>query len=95
MVSGGNHKDENYGSLVEDLIKKYQQMSCRMSLKVHVLDAHLENFKENLEDFSEEQGERFHQDLLLFERRYQSIYSEKMMGDKVWSLIRESDLQHR
>ena len=36
-------------------------MGCRMSLKVHILDAHLDKFKDNMAAYSEEQGERFHQ----------------------------------
>jgi hypothetical protein len=42
--------------------------------------------------YSEEQGERFHQDILDFERHYQGQYNENMMGDYI--LIRESDLQY-
>ena len=42
-----------------------------MSIKVHFLDNHLERFPENLGDFSEEQGERFHQDIKVMEERYQ------------------------
>ncbi|EFN80410.1 hypothetical protein EAI_14760, partial [Harpegnathos saltator] len=41
-----------------------------MSLKIHILNAHLDKFKENMRTYSEEQGERFHQDILYFERRY-------------------------
>ena len=91
----GNHKASNYVSLVEDLVRNYEKMGCRMSLKVHVLDAHLRNFKENMGAYSEEHGERFHQDMREFERRYQGAYDAKMMGDYVWCLIRESDLQYR
>ncbi|XP_058881104.1 peroxisomal biogenesis factor 7 isoform X1 [Acipenser ruthenus] len=56
----GNHKAENYVELVETLVKNYGTMGCRMSLKVHILDAHLDKFKENMGAYSEEQGERFH-----------------------------------
>lgn len=42
-----------------------------MSIKMHVLYSHLEVFKSNMGSYSEEQGERFHQDLQNFERRYQ------------------------
>ena len=35
-----------------------------MNLKLHFLDSHLDEFRQNLGDFSEEQGERFHQDLM-------------------------------
>jgi len=52
----GNNKVENYTELVETLIKSYHAIGCRMSLKVHILDAHLSNFKENMGAYSEEQG---------------------------------------
>ncbi|KAL7877007.1 hypothetical protein SRHO_G00036500 [Serrasalmus rhombeus] len=90
----GNHKDENYVQLVQTLIKNYAAMGCRMSLKIHILDAHLDKFKENMGAYSEEQGERFHQDIMNFECRYQGQYNENMMGDYIWGLIRESDLQY-
>ena len=41
-----------------------------MSIKVHCLHSHLDRFPENLGDFSEEQGERFHQDIKVMEERY-------------------------
>ncbi|KAL7851918.1 hypothetical protein SRHO_G00177030 [Serrasalmus rhombeus] len=90
----GNHKDENYVQLVQTLIKNYAAMGCRMSLKIHIFDAHLDKFKENMGAYSEEQGERFHQDIMNFECRYQGQYNENMMGDYIWGLIRESDLQY-
>ncbi|XP_061422664.1 uncharacterized protein LOC133351454 [Lethenteron reissneri] len=90
----GNHKVENSVELVETLVKNYGQMGCRMSLKVHILDAHLDKFKENMRAYSKEQGECFHQDRLDFERCYQGQYNENMMEDYIWGLIRESDLQY-
>ena len=88
----GNNKAENYVELVETLVNNYSKMGCRMSLKVHILDAHLDKFKENIGAYSEEQGERFHQDILDFERRYQGQYNENMTGDYIWGLHRESAL---
>jgi len=97
VVNGflGNNKVENYVELVETLVKNYGKMGCKMSLKVHILDSHLDKFKENMGAYSEEQGERFHQDILDFERRYQGQYNESMMGDYIWGLIRESELQYK
>jgi hypothetical protein len=69
-------------------------MGCRISLKVHILDAHLDKFKEDTAAYSEEQGGRFHQDILDFECRYQGQYNENMMGDYILGLNRESDLQY-
>ena len=34
-----------------------------MRLKLHLMDSHVEYLYENLGDYSEEQGERFHQDI--------------------------------
>jgi hypothetical protein len=91
----GNHKADNYVQLVQMLIKNYGAMGCRMSLKVHMLDAHLSTCKDNLGAYSEEQGERFHQDIQVFERRYQGQYNDSMMGDYIWNLIRDSDSEYK
>lgn len=65
-----------------------------MSLKMHMLHSHLDKFKDNMGAYSEEQGERFHQDIMEFERRYQGQYTESMMGDYIWGLIRETSTEH-
>ena len=67
----GNHKALNYVKLVENMLTKYQEMGANMSIKIHFLHSHLDRFPENLSDFSEEQGEKFHQDIKVMEERYQ------------------------
>ena len=54
-----------------------------MSLKMQMLDADLDQFMENMESHSEEHGERFHQDILDFERCYLGEHNEGMMGDYI------------
>ncbi|UYV82617.1 hypothetical protein LAZ67_22000200 [Cordylochernes scorpioides] len=49
-----NHKGDNYVKFVENLVACYGAMGCRMSLKVHMLDAHLDAFKDNMGAYSEE-----------------------------------------
>ena len=85
LVDGflGNHRAENYVELVAKLVNFYVEMGCRMSLKVHMLDAHLDELKGNMGAYSEEQRERFHQDVLDFERRYQRQHNERMIGDYI------------
>ena len=43
--------------------------------------------------YSEEVGERLHQNILNFERRYPGQYNKRVMGDTdyIWRLIHESD----
>ena len=79
----GNHKADNFTEIVEELVDAYQAMGCRMLLKLHVLHSHIAKFWGNMGDYSEEQGERFHQDIKAFEERY-----------KGRNLLRESELNY-
>ena len=97
VVTGflGNKKDENYEANVRNLVNAYKEMGCRMSLKLHFLDSHLDVFRENLGDVSEDHGERFHQDIQTMEKRYQGRCGEAMMGDYVWGLVKQDKSEHR
>ena len=91
----GNKRDNNYKMIVANLVNNLKLLGCNMSLKVHFLDSHLDSFPENLGDYSEEQGERFHQDIAEMEKRYQGRWDIHMMADYCWSLKRETDDTHR
>lgn len=52
----GNDEDTEYESIVANMLKKFEQLGCLMSLKVHFLNSHLNYFPDKLGDFSEEQG---------------------------------------
>jgi len=71
------------------MIENYERLGCLMNVKLHFLDSHLNYFPENLGDYSEEQGERFHQDLKEIEKRYQGKWDINMMADYCWLLKRE------
>lgn len=85
----GNKKDDNYREIVEELLLSLRALGCRMSIKVHYLHSHLSEFPDNLGDVSEEQGERFHQDIKVMEERYQGRWDSNMMADYCWSLMRD------
>lgn len=82
----GNKKDEHYSDHVDNMLSHFEQLGCNMSIKVHYLHSHLDCFPENLGDFSEEQGERFHQDIRTIEERYQGPWDAHMMADYCWSI---------
>ncbi|CAH1105838.1 unnamed protein product [Psylliodes chrysocephalus] len=90
-----NTKVPNYMELVEGLLQNYKAIESLMSLKVHFLDSHLGNFPENLGHFSEEQGERFHQDIKEIERSYQGFWDINMMADYCWNLKRDTNKGHK
>lgn len=88
---GGNRVEE-YKDLIEHMLSTFEAVGSRMSVKLHYLKSHLKSFKENNAHFSEEQGERFHQDLKPFERRYDGKKSkERMLGEYIWSIVRETN----
>jgi len=58
------------------MVENFHKLGC---LKIHFLHSHINKFPENLGNYSEEQGERFHQDIKLMETRYQGRWDENMM----------------
>lgn len=85
----GNHRSQEYERVVEDLLQSFQSLGARMSVKMHFLSSHLDYFPENCGDFSEEQGERFHQDIRVMEERYQGRWNVNMLADYCWCLKRD------
>lgn len=84
----GNNKSHDYEKVVQQMVTNFQALGCRMSIKMHFLDSHVDYFPANLGTYSEEQGERFHQDICAMERRYQGRWNVSMMADYCWSLKR-------
>lgn len=85
----GNHKANNYLQIVNNMLENFKNLKCNMSIKVHYLHSHLDQFPENLGSYSEEQGERFHQDLKTMEERYQGRWDRHMMADYCWCMQRD------
>ncbi len=85
----GNKSSPDFRNGVKCLLDSYAAMGCRMSLKIHFLDSHLDFFAENLGAVSDEQGERFHRDIASMEQRYQGFWNEGMLADYCWMLCRD------
>ena len=86
----GNHRHEQYADMVDDMLKAYEQLGARMSLKMHFLRSHLDFFSSNLGKVNDEQGERFHLNISVIEGQYQGRFDANMTGDFCWNLQRES-----
>ncbi|GBM51270.1 hypothetical protein AVEN_267138-1 [Araneus ventricosus] len=65
----GNLKNSNFKFIVENILTKFKDLDCSMSLKMHFLNSHMDYFPENLVYVCEEQGERFPRDIKEMERR--------------------------
>ena len=67
--------------MVNELIENFRKLGARMSVKMHFLRSHLDYFPENCGNFSEQQGERFYQDLRGMEECYQGRWDVKFLAD--------------
>ena len=85
----GNTRVPDYQACIEKLLKSYEDMGCRMSLKIHFFHSELNFFPPNLGAVSDEHGERFHQDITKMESNYQGKWNPVMMGDFCWMLLRD------
>jgi len=85
----GNNKARNYAELVTNMLTAFRNLGCNMSIKMHYLFSHMDQFPENLGSMSDEQGERFHQDMKEMETRYQGRWDAVMMADYCWTLKRD------
>ena len=92
----GNQSRNQYADIVDRMLKASEHSGARMSLKMHFLHSHLDFFAPNLSDVSNEQGERFHQDISVIEKRFHSRFDATTMGDFCWYLQREcKDLSYK
>ena len=66
----GNFKSTSIQDGVAELLTSYKEMGYRISLKMHFFHSHLDCFPQNLGAVSDEQGERFCQDIQAMEKRY-------------------------
>lgn len=97
VVNGflGNVRDPNYKQLVADMLENFRKIGSTLSLKMHFLKSHIDFFPENLGAYSDEHGERFHQDISDMEDRFNSRYIPEMLGEYYWSLLRDTRAIHK
>ncbi|GBN08441.1 hypothetical protein AVEN_189074-1 [Araneus ventricosus] len=86
----GNKQAQNYEDLVGDMVKCFRVVGCNMSLKLHVLDSHLNFFPRNLGAISDEHGERFHQYISMYEKRFSGRWNRSLLAAYCWYVIRDT-----
>ena len=67
----GNNKHPDYTDLFNKMVAEFRDLGCNMNIKLYFLFSYLSEFPENLGTVSEDQGERFHQDIRETECRFQ------------------------
>ena len=85
----GNNRGPEYEEIVDVLMNNFRILGSRMSIKMNFLNSHLDYFPSNCGDYSEEQGERVHQDISTMEEIYQGRMDVNMCADYCCSLMRD------
>lgn len=80
----GSHRSDDYVMVVNEFLNAYGEMGCNMSIKIHFLHSHLDFFPDNLGQFSDEQGEHFHQEIIRMENNFEGKNKIKMLSEYCW-----------
>lgn len=86
-----SNRPVNYRELADNLKVSFGHLKKNMSLKVHLATQHIEYFRTNCSMYSEQQGERFHQDFKRIIERFKHVgFGKTSLADYLWLLKRES-----
>ena len=77
----GDKKDDNYKEIVDELLSKSTRARVQNEHQTALLTQSLGQVSRQPGDDSEEQGERFHQDIKVMEDRCQGRWDSHMVSD--------------
>ena len=86
----GNRRAADFEEVVQNMLDAYERLGANMSIKVHFFHNHLDRFSASCGNVSDEQGERFHEDIKEMESRYQGRWDARMMTDYCWRIKRDN-----
>ena len=66
----GNNRAPDYADRINKMLESFKWIGCNISLKMHLLHAHLDRFPSNCGAYSDQQAEKTHQDVLPYEQRF-------------------------
>ena len=90
----GNNRTDDYAAKVKQMISDFRAMGASLTVKLHLLHAHLDRFPSNCGQFSDEQAERGHQQLLPYENRFKGDRGVSFAGE-VFHGLKRSISEHQ
>lgn len=91
----GNFRDPDYVNKIDKMLENYEKIGANLSLKMHCLKSHKDVFPDLLGAWSDEHGERFHQEMSDIESRFNGQYTPNMLGEYCWFLVRDTKAIHK
>lgn len=61
-----------------EMLNKYKDIGCNMSVKVHFLHSHSDYFPNDCSEVSDKHGDRFHQQMAAMKKRYEVKWQPSM-----------------
>jgi len=87
----GKNVSNNWMAKVDNLIASFALIGVsKMTSKMHFIFKHKEKIEPYLGQYSDENGERLHQEMQSFEKRFCSDLSTQMMAEYMWSMKRDT-----
>lgn len=84
-VSGGNRASpEETKDYVKNMMNAMKRIGSTMTLKMHLLNNHLNDFIKQSPNESDEHGEHFHQTAMPAERRFKGKRLDAMLAEVCW-----------
>ena len=77
------------------MLSHLKKLRDNMSLKIHFLDAHLDLFPDVLGHFSDEQGERFHQNTAFAKECFKKEKNCHLLGYYFWRIRKSKKFYKR
>lgn len=86
----GKNRHPKYKQHAKKLITLLAKNNIGMSPKIHLIKDHLDKFPESCSDFSDEAGERLHQEIKDSIRRTRNKPPKAFLVDYCWRLMRDN-----
>ena len=90
----GSHREPDFADRIKKMLEAFKWIGCSCSLKMHLLNAHLDRFLSNSGDYCDQQGERAHQDCAPYENRFKGHCSTRFAGELCHVLSRDTETKH-
>lgn len=82
----GVQRSDHWRLVVDNMLQSFENIGVNMSLKIHFLHFHQDQFDRQMPSESDEHGERFHQVSANLENWYTGKKLDSLLADLCWNL---------
>lgn len=87
VLGGDRDAEPEAREWVKEMLYYFEKIGTSMTLKLHFLHFHFDDFMKQLPAESDEQGERFHQTTMPMEKRYKGKKLDALLAEVISLLL--------